>query len=326
MQLRRNFLLSVGILVAFNVLLAFGAIGLFTRMGPAIERILQDNVYSTEAAEEMLALLARPSIDPTSAVRQRQFEEALQRAKNNTTELEEVPSLRRIEQHYIVALAGDDIALAVVVQALQQLTAINRQAMVSTDQEAQRLGNAGAWVAVFIAVFSFGISLIIIHRLERRVLNPLVELHDVLEAVRVGNSHRRCRALIAPDEIRQVLNSVNFLLDRSTNGNDGSGQRPTRSRVGLERSALLYVLEQQPDPLVLVDEHGAVVASNSHGLAVLSSPYGERVRQQLGQLPMALEHDESIVPVALRGTPGWLCVLHPLSVSERESSMDRYDI
>ena len=258
MRLQRDFLLSVGILVAFNVLLAFGAIGLFTRMSPAIERILQENVYSTDAAEEMLALLARPSIEPTSAVRQRQFEEALQRAKSNTTELEEMPVLRRIEQHYVVALAGDDIALSVVVQALRQLIAINRQAMVSADQEAQRLGNAGAWVAVFITVFSFGISLIISHRLERHVLSPLVELHDVLEAVRVGNYHRRCRALAAPDEIRQVLSSVNFLLDRSTNGNDGAERRPARSRVGLERSALLYLLEQQTDPLVLVDEHAGV--------------------------------------------------------------------
>ena len=59
MRLQRDFLLSVGILVAFNILLAFGAIGLFTRMSPAIERILQENVYSTDAAEEMLALLAR---------------------------------------------------------------------------------------------------------------------------------------------------------------------------------------------------------------------------------------------------------------------------
>jgi hypothetical protein len=151
----------------------------------------------------------------------------------------------------------------------------------------------------------------------------LVELHDVLEAVRVGNYHRRCRALAAPDEIRQVLSSVNFLLDRSTNGDDGAEWRPTRSRVGLERSALLYLLEQQTDPLVLVDEHGTVVASNSHGLAILSSAYGAHVRHQLEQLPVASDHDDSIVSVALRGTSGWLCILHPLSVSEREGSMDR---
>jgi hypothetical protein len=36
MQLRRNLLFVIAALVALNLLLAFGAIGLFGRMGPAI--------------------------------------------------------------------------------------------------------------------------------------------------------------------------------------------------------------------------------------------------------------------------------------------------
>ena len=53
MQLRREFLVGLGILVVLNVLFAFGAIGLLLRMSPAIERILKENVSSGEAADEM---------------------------------------------------------------------------------------------------------------------------------------------------------------------------------------------------------------------------------------------------------------------------------
>ena len=310
MQLRRDFLLSVGVLVACNILLAFVAIGLLTRMSPAFERILRDNVYSNEAATEMLALLAEPIRDSTAKERQRRFESALQRAKSNITESEEVVVLARLEQQYGDALAGDASAVVVVVQALTHLTAINRRVMVRAEQEAQRLGTAGAWVAVFIAVFSFVISSLIIRRLERQVLNPLVELHDVLEAVHVGNRYRRCRMIEAPEEIRRVLSSINALLDRYLNGSERVSSRGAASHATLERSALMHILEQQTEAMVLVDEHGALVAANNRGLAVLGNQAGESVRQLLGRLPFEPIDDGSVEPIALKGGAGWLCVLH----------------
>jgi PAS domain-containing protein len=310
MQLRRDFLLNVGVLVACNILLAFVAIGLLTRMSPAFERILRENVYSNEAATEMLALLAEPTRASTAEERQRRFESALQKAKSNITESEEVGVLARLEQQYGDALAGDASAVEVVVQTLQHLTAINRRVMVSAEQEAQRLGTAGAWVAVFIAVFSFVISSLIIRRLERQVLNPLVELHDVLEAVHVGNRHRRCRVIEAPEEIRRVLSSINALLDRYLNDSERVSSRGAPSHATIERSALMQILEQQTEAMVLVDEHGAVVAANNRGLAVLGTQAGESVRQLLSRLPFEPIDDASVEPIALKGGAGWLCVLH----------------
>jgi PAS domain-containing protein len=309
MPLRRNFLLSVGMLVACNVLLAFGAIGLLTRMSPAIERILRENVSSDEVAEYMLILLVQSTRELPSEARQKQFEHALQRARKNVTEPEEVSVLERIAQRYEAALTGDDSAVMAVVQALQKLTAINRQAMVSADQEAQRLGIAGAWIAVCIAVASFIISLAIIRRLEQQVLNPLIELSDVLDAVRLGNRHRRCRLMEAPEELRRVLNAVNALLDRGLSGNDASSSR--QAQVHIEHSALLHLLEQHPEAVVVVDEGGNIVAANSRGLAVISRPDGERLKQVFRQLPAEQNADARIAPVALTGAPGWLCVLRP---------------
>ena len=77
-----------------------------------------------------------------------------------------------------------------------------------------------------------------------------------------------------------------------------------------ERSALMQILEQQTEAMVLVDEHGALVAANNRGLDVLGSQAGERVRQLLGRLPFEPIHDASVEPIALKGGAGWLCVLH----------------
>jgi nitrogen fixation/metabolism regulation signal transduction histidine kinase len=310
MPLRRNFLLSVAVLVACNVLLAFGAIGLLTRMSPAIERILLENVYSTEAAEDLLALLALPAPALSADDRQQRFEDTLQRLRENATEPQEVPVLERVVQRYGAALAGDERAVVAVVQALQHLATVNRQAMASADQEAQRLGIAGAWVAVCIAVLSFVISLMVIRRLERHVLNPLIELHDVLDAVREGNHHRRCRIIEAPEEIRSVLHAVNALLDRGLHDNENLPYRRASSHTIIARGALLHLLEQHPTAVVLVDERGDIVASNSRGLAVLSSLEGAQVKRQLAQLPAEPEHDHRIEAVPLKDVPGWLCVLH----------------
>jgi len=193
MPLRRNFLLSVGMLLACNVLLAFGSIGLLTRMSPAIERILRENVSSDEAVEYMLVFLVQAAREWPSDARQKHFEQALQRARKHVTEPEEVSVLEHVAQWYGAALAGDDSAIRAVLQSPQELTAINRRAMVSADLEAQRLGAAGAWVAVCIAVASSIISLAITRRLERHVLNPLLEFSDgnrsgysVMESLRLG--------------------------------------------------------------------------------------------------------------------------------------------
>jgi PAS domain-containing protein len=312
MQLRREFLVGLGTLVTLNVLFAFGAIGLLLRMSPAIERILQENIYSIEATEEMLSLLVEASRQPSQEVILQQFEQALQRARNNVTEAEETPVLQMIQQHYRAAIRGDEQALGTVLRDLQRLIHINRSAMEATDKEAQRLGFAGAWVAVLVTLVSFVISLIVVHKLEERVLNPFVELYRVLQSILAGNPYRRCREIDAPEEIKRVLSSVNLILDERLTGDHADAQkRRAPSHATLERSALLHLLEARPEAMVVVDEHGEIVASNRQGLAVLGSPKGMLVKNLLLEVPSQKSDDQTIEPIPLKGSSGWLCVLHP---------------
>ena len=88
MQLRREASVGIVAILVLQVLLALLAITLLTRMGPAIGWILQENVYSAEAVEAMLAELAAGQDEAA-------FDEGLAHAQANVTEAEEPAVLDR---------------------------------------------------------------------------------------------------------------------------------------------------------------------------------------------------------------------------------------
>lgn len=213
MELRRELLWAISTLVGMNLLLAFGAIGLFTRMGPAIDRIMQENVYSIVAAEEILSRLATSdggTIEP--AVRLR-MDRAVGRIAENVTEAEETPLVESLRALLPQVVAGNQQARKRFVADIGRLIRINRAAMKRVDEEAQRLGSAGAWAAVFVGVISFLASWLVVVRLQRRLVLPILDLHGVLENARVGDRLRRCRHADAPREVVEVTREVNMLLD-----------------------------------------------------------------------------------------------------------------
>lgn len=213
MELRRELLLTIGVLVLLNLFLAFGAIGLFVRMGPAIAHILEENVYSIVAAEEMLAELADAGGAPLAPDARARVRRAFDNAKRNVTEPEEQAVLGALEGALPSAIAGEPDGRRRAVASIRQLIDINRDATREADAEAQRLGSAGAWAAVFIGFLSFLISVLVVVRLQERFVRPLVDLHEVLEAAREGDRLRRCRLADAPREVIQVTSAVNRLLD-----------------------------------------------------------------------------------------------------------------
>ncbi len=303
MKLRRDLLLSVGALVGFNLLVALSTVGLLSRMSPAIERIVQANVVSIEATGEMLRLLAMAGGAPLGAVQQEQFGAALQRAQNNITEPDELAVVTRIRARHEAALAGEVAARQVVIVALGELVATNRDAMIAEDRRAQRMGTAGAWSAVFIAVLGFLVSLIVIRRLRRSIVEPLAELYATLEAARKGDRFRRCTGLATPPEIRRIFQAVNEMLDEQER------KRGRDSNMSARR-ALEHLLEEQRQPAFVVDGGGQLVAANRRGLEQLESEQGEALRQQLARVPVDPDGDRGALDsVQLGDGEGWYCEL-----------------
>ena len=325
MDLRRELILSIGAIVVLNMILAFGVIGLFVRMGPAIELILEENVYSIVAAEEVLAVFAAAGDAPVSGAGEARVRDAVGRSRNNVTEDAETPVLDAIERSLTQALAEPGESRRRVIERTGALIAINRDAMRRVDDEAQRLGTAGAWAAVLVGFLSLVLSLIVLARLRERFVLPVLELYDVLTDA-TGDGKRRCRPRQAPIELRRVADAVNTMLDEKlqavaalhapTPGTRGipSGDRPS---VG---AALVALLEERDEATVVLDPAGEIVRANARALAALASSEGRALRDALriaqpaadGAEEQAAELREPRTPwraERLPGRTGWICSL-----------------
>lgn len=213
MKLRQELLAMIGALLALNLLMAVGAVALLSRMAPVIGTMLQENAFSMHAAEDMLAEFARLGDEPSEPANRLRVLNALERANSNVTEGDEPAVLSAIQTQIEAALAGNREARLRVVKQLELLLSINRTAMQRVDTNAQHLGQSGAWAVVIVGVLFFALSLAVLGRLQRRFLDPLVELHDTLMAAGHGDPWRRCRKLDAPVELNEVAATINHLLD-----------------------------------------------------------------------------------------------------------------
>jgi methyl-accepting chemotaxis protein len=302
MKLRRDLLISIGSLVALNLLVALGTVALLSRMAPAIEHILEANVSSIEAAEEMMRLLVVAGGAPLGEGERARFAEAMRRAEANVGERDEHAVVARLRQHQEAALAGDAAARQALVAALEELVAVNHKAMRAEDLKAQRMGTAGAWSAVFIALLGFVASLLVIRRLRRYIIEPLAELYATLEAAGKGDRFRRCTSFHAPPEIKRIFQAVNQMLDQQERKR-GPGSEASA------RMALVYLLEQRPHAAFVIDRRGHLVAANQPGLEQLESADGEALRRELERVPLEQGGSRELEAVQLGDGESWYCEL-----------------
>jgi hypothetical protein len=217
MQLAQTIKWGAWSLLALNLMMAFGSIWVFMRMAPAIETIIDQNGRSLQACEQMLAALALT--DPSnknSDQLQSAFTTALNRAKNNITEKEEPGAIEAISQHFKQAFAGNTASREETVTSIQHLSQINRAAMVTADQKARQFGKAGAWGIVFMASAVFMAGMLFIKELKRSFIKPIEEIHSVIQAVKTGDTIRRCTGPDAPQDIRIIFGELNDILDENT--------------------------------------------------------------------------------------------------------------
>jgi hypothetical protein len=296
---RRRLTLSIGFLLAIQLVTSAGAIVLFGRMTPAIERILRENVYSAEAVEVMLVALAEAEEDPGAHER---FFGALARAKDNVTEEDERPPLATLERVGAAAISGDGAATQEALSALRRLGNINRAAMQRADQNAQRLGSAGAWAAVFLGLAGLGASALTVRNLHRRLLLPLAEIVAVARAARANDPRRRCVRTHASGELETVMVALDELLD------DRERAAPRGANIGdaREHRALIAMLDRYPEPAIVIDEHGEIVAASASALEHLAK--SSELKRGLSEVAAGASVP-TVVAESL-GEAGTLCTLN----------------
>ena len=211
MKLRREAALGFAALLVVQVSSSGLAIALLARMGPAVGQILQENVYSIEAVEDMLTELAIHA-ERTDTITET-FVNALERARSNVTEDAEVPLLEQIEADKDEAFGDDPEARGRVVASLRELGRVNRASMQRADARARSLSLAGAWAASMLAGLAFALGIVAYRRLRLRLELPIVALRDTLRRVRAGSWQARCPPVDAPREVEQIARDINWVLD-----------------------------------------------------------------------------------------------------------------
>ncbi len=257
MDVRRESRLGISVLLIVQVLLCMLSISVLTRMGPAIERILEENVYSAEAVEEMIAILAlhngQGPVPPA-------FSAAQRRVQDNVTEAEEEPFVQHIGEDAPAAFSGDRAARARLVESLRKLGEVNRKSMRVADDRAQRLGQTGAWAAVVLGTCALAVGIVVYRRLRLRLELPLEYIRRTMHAVRTGNRRARCGTVDGPTEVEQIAENIDWSLDHSQPlESPVSGPPPSAARDTALRRALAWMSTQHGQTLVLRDESGKLV-------------------------------------------------------------------
>ena len=284
--------MGIGALLSLQLLTSFAAIGLLARVSPAVERILENNVSSTEAVEEMLAALAMDDASTPD-----RFAAGLEMARENAVEPGELPLLDELERTSAAAVVGNQKARAETIATLRALSDVNRQAMRRADNSARFQGQAGAWTSALAGFAGFVLRVLVYDRTRRRLVSPVLELHATLAAVRGGDHHRRCTKLDGPIETHLIADDLNWILEQLA-----LIRRPLATASGL-RPYLLALLERHPQPTVILDAKGEVIALNQAALDSVAA--GERPRA----LGRAVAEGKPLPEgwTAVRGAEGWIC-------------------
>lgn len=251
MRLRVEMGFGLGAVMGLQILTAVGAVGLLSRVTPAVEEILRDNVPTLAAIEDMLhALLDEQGDGPA------QFHEALRSAQRHLTEPQEAPLLDDLEVRWRDAFRDPD-ARQEVQTHLRDLAEVNRATMHQRDEDARFLGTAGAWSMVGLGSFGFALGLIVHRRLRERIELPVRQLDATLAAARRGDEHRRCHLDHAPLELIRSADNINSLLARIF-------ERPQVSPTPEpdDRAVALHLMDLIDDPLVIVGVDGRLISMN----------------------------------------------------------------
>ncbi len=215
MRLAQTVRVGAWVLVGLNLIMALGTIGILKRMNPAIAAIIASNERSLENCEEMLVVLALAGDDPAlNEKQQARFKVALNLAKKNVTEKGELEAVLKISALALAAFSGGGKEREAIIAEIVRLAEINRRAVFQAEKRARQLGEAGSWGVVFMAVCVFGVGLLFVRSLLRRVVKPMEEIHAVIVAYRNGEAMRRCATANMPQDVRAVFSGINEILDR----------------------------------------------------------------------------------------------------------------
>ncbi len=300
---------GIGVLIGLQLLVTFGVMGLLTRMAPAVERVITQNVTSITAVEEMYAALAARDCGQSVSEAEARFDNGLQNARASAYLPGELALIDDIDKEWRSGLAGDCDARLRTGQRLGTLADLNREEMETADEAAKQLGGAGAWAATLLGLITFGTGVGLIRAYTRRFAAPLGEIEGVLAAAHRGDPYRRAKRLDAPQEYGAIATRLNQMLDRRL-----AREEEVDPRLKLvDRTLLHHILDRMPEPMVAVDTSGAIIAASDRALDILAAAGVNSLSDALSVVPQG-KHEATSLILAVEPfgkNEGFLITLQP---------------
>jgi signal transduction histidine kinase/HAMP domain-containing protein len=289
-------------LVLAVLALAFLALHTLRSLGTASQQILEDNYRSVlaaqrmkEAAERMdsaaLFVVAgrRDKAARQIAVNRALFESELRVEEGNITEVGETQAaqaLRREWEDYqsrVLAFAElpPEYAGEVYFRDLEPrflrlkktadaVLEMNQAAMVRKSERAQAVARGLEVATLLAAAISLGLAVLITTRAITRALRPLNILTHAVR--RIGDKDFSARARIeGTDEIAALAADFNAMAERLA-----EFEQSSLGAVVQARQASHAAIESLPDPVVVFDRSGPILAANEAARRLLRLPRDEQ--------------------------------------------------
>ncbi len=141
------------------------------------------------------------------------FEENLNNAKNNITEVGEKEALDKISDNYLPAFKGNKKIEEETINEITAFSRINRVAMEQAGMQAKKIQTVGIWIIVFPSIFIWVMGLTLLARLRRTFIKPIQELNNVISEYNSGNHMRRCPSYTALKDLQKLYDGINRILD-----------------------------------------------------------------------------------------------------------------
>lgn len=281
----------MGLLPLFVLLLAIGicAVGLFTKLGGAIDVILRENYASIlaaqnmkESAERMDSALfftlageeerARKMYDENLPL----FEENLRTENGNITirgEGELASKLTRLHKEYAAQAAkyftvADPAArrqmyfnvmlpmFSEIKDTAQAVLKLNQDNMVSANAKARRLSTESTISMAVAILCAAAIALFFAYRLQRSILNPITALTASATELGEGNLDQVV-PVQSQDELGRLADAFNKMATKLR-----AYRQLTSDEILQARQMTEITFSAFPDPIIALDETGGINFKN----------------------------------------------------------------
>ncbi len=296
MRLQTRLALAQVPLVVGLAVIGFVAGATIARLGRSSQEILKDNYRSVLAAQRMKESIER--IDSAAmflvagrrdkglaqaAPNQRRLEDELVVAEHNITEPGEAAAMARLRARWReyqaklarfealpdgpeqgrVYFAEMEPAFLAVKDAADEVLAINEDGMLLRSDRAARVAHRFDALILVATAAAVALGLLAAVGFTRRLLRPLSVLTQAVRRVGQGDLEARAQ-LPGGDEIAQVAREFNTMADRLAQYRSSSLGELLQAQQSAQAA-----IDSLPDPVVMLDAAGAVLAANEAAAMLL---------------------------------------------------------